>query len=121
LAILFNVGCKLNQYEGSCLFEKFRTDDNVVIVNTCCVTHEAEIKSLKKFRQAKRNFPSKKIIITGCLVQLRPELFVDCEKIDNEERNRINKGIFPAPQKSRYFLKIEDGCNQPCTLILCCF
>uniref|UniRef100_A0A7V1EH36 MiaB/RimO family radical SAM methylthiotransferase n=1 Tax=candidate division WOR-3 bacterium TaxID=2052148 RepID=A0A7V1EH36_UNCW3 len=115
MAILFNVGCKLNQYEGSCLFEKFRTDDNVIIVNTCCVTHEAEVKSLKKFRQAKRNFPGKKIIITGCLVQLRPELFVDCEKIDNEERNRINEEIFPTPKKSRYFLKIEDGCNQPCT------
>lgn len=115
MAILFNVGCKLNQYEGHCLAENFCADDNVIIVNTCCVTHEAEIKSLKKFRKAKRNFPDKKIIITGCLVKLKPEIFAGCAKIDNEERNSIIANIFPAPKKSRYFLKIEDGCNQPCT------
>ncbi len=115
MAIVFNVGCKLNQYEGYCVFEKYCQDDNIVIVNTCCVTHEAEVKSLKKFRQAKRDFPDKKIIVTGCLVQLKPELFLGCDVIDNEERNRIIADIFPAPKKSRYFLKIEDGCNQPCT------
>ncbi|MEO0185490.1 MAG: MiaB/RimO family radical SAM methylthiotransferase [candidate division WOR-3 bacterium] len=115
MAILYNIGCKLNQCEGYCLSEKFRADDNVIIVNTCCVTHEAEVKSLKKLRYAKRNNPDKKIIITGCLVHLKPEIFAGCEKIDNEERNRIIEDIFPAPKKSRYFLKIEDGCNQPCT------
>lgn len=115
MAILFNVGCKLNQYEGHCLSEKFHNDDDVIIVNTCCVTHEAEVKSLKKFRQAKRNFPDKKIIVTGCLVQLRPELFSGYETINNEERNNIIENIFPEPRKARYFLKIEDGCNQPCT------
>ncbi len=115
MAILFNVGCKLNQYEGYCLSEKYHKDDDVVIVNTCCVTHEAEVKSLKKFRQAQRDFSDKKIIITGCLVQFKPELFAGYEKIDNEERNKIIEGIYPAPKKSRYFLKIEDGCNQPCT------
>ncbi|MEO0122961.1 MAG: MiaB/RimO family radical SAM methylthiotransferase [candidate division WOR-3 bacterium] len=115
MAILLNVGCKLNQYEGYCLAEKYQRDANVIIVNTCCVTHEAEVKSLKKFRQAKRDFPNKKIIVTGCLVQLKPEIFTGYDIVDNEERNIIIEDIFPAPKKSRYFLKIEDGCNQPCT------
>jgi threonylcarbamoyladenosine tRNA methylthiotransferase MtaB len=113
LAILYNIGCKLNQYEGHCLSEKFAND--TVIVNTCCVTHEAEIKSIKKLHQAKKNFSDKKIIVTGCLSKLKPELFNDFDIISLDERNNIIKEIFPAPQKSRYFLKIEDGCNQSCT------
>ncbi|MGQ9464200.1 MAG: MiaB/RimO family radical SAM methylthiotransferase [bacterium] len=115
MAILCNIGCKLNQYEGYCLYEKFRAECDVVIVNTCCVTYEAEIKSLKKLRQAKRLFPSHKIIVTGCLTQLRPEIFNEYSIINLEERNNITKETFPLPAKSRYFLKIEDGCNQSCT------
>lgn len=115
MAILFNVGCKLNQYEGYCLYEKYRNDDNVIIVNTCCVTHEAEVKSLKKFRQAKRSHPEKRLIVAGCLVHFKPELFQDCDIIENEKRDDLIKEILPAPKKSRYFLKIEDGCNQTCT------
>ncbi len=113
MAILYNIGCKLNQYEGYCLSEKFTND--TVIVNTCCVTHEAEIKSIKKLHQAKKNFTGKKIIVTGCLTKLRPELFNDFDIISLDERNNIIKEILPAPQKSRYFLRIEDGCNQSCT------
>ncbi|MCX7995930.1 MAG: MiaB/RimO family radical SAM methylthiotransferase [candidate division WOR-3 bacterium] len=115
MTVLYNVGCKLNQYEGSCLVRCLQDSENIVIVNTCCVTREAEIKSLKKFRQAKRLFPDKKIIVTGCLAHLNPELFPDCEIIDNDRRNSLIKGIFPSPDKARYFLKIEDGCNQTCT------
>ncbi len=115
MSILCNIGCKLNQYEGYCLHEKLRTESRVVIVNTCCVTHEAEVKSLKKFRQAKNLYPGHKIIVTGCLAQLKPELFNKYQVIRLEERNEIIRETFPLPDKSRYFLKIEDGCNQPCT------
>ncbi|MGB9722091.1 MAG: MiaB/RimO family radical SAM methylthiotransferase [bacterium] len=115
MAILYNIGCKLNQYEGYCLSEKFRNDQEIVIINTCCVTREAEIKSLKKWRQAKKNFPNAKIIVTGCLAQLQPEIFLNCEIINNEKRNFLIEEILPEPKKSRYFLKIEDGCNQSCT------
>lgn len=97
------------------MYEKFRTDSDVVIVNTCCVTHEAEVKSLKKFRRAKKLYPTHKIIVTGCLAQLKPELFYEYRLIDLEERNKIITETFPLPAKSRYFLKIEDGCNQSCT------
>jgi threonylcarbamoyladenosine tRNA methylthiotransferase MtaB len=114
LAILYNVGCKLNQYEGLSLAEKYKSD-SIVVINTCCVTHEAEVKSLKKLHQAQKKHPDKKIIVTGCLVKLKPELFNGFEIIGLDERNDIIKEILPAPQKSRYFLKIEDGCNQPCT------
>ena len=35
--------------------------------------------------------------------------------IDNVQRNELIKGVFPRPEKSRYFLKIQDGCNETCS------
>ncbi len=116
LAILYNLGCKLNQYEGNCLLEKFSNQIDLVIVNTCCVTKEAEIKSQKRLRSAVRRFPGYKILATGCACQLCRESFSPAsEIIDTIRRSEIIKGIFPRPQKARYFLKIEDGCNESCT------
>uniref|UniRef100_A0A7C4XJX2 MiaB/RimO family radical SAM methylthiotransferase n=1 Tax=candidate division WOR-3 bacterium TaxID=2052148 RepID=A0A7C4XJX2_UNCW3 len=116
MAILYNLGCKLNQYEGNCLLEKFSKFDNVVIVNTCCVTREAEVKSQKKLRNAIRNFPGYKVVATGCACTLNREEFKFADEIiDLKERNELIRDIFPEPKRARYFLKIEDGCNQSCT------
>ncbi|MEO0142431.1 MAG: radical SAM protein [candidate division WOR-3 bacterium] len=116
MPILYNLGCKLNQYEGICLLEKFSNQKNIVIVNTCCVTREAEIKSKKRLRAAIRKFPGYKIVATGCACQLKSESFSQADEIiDNIQRNEIIRGIFPNPQRARYFLKIEDGCNEPCS------
>lgn len=114
--ILYNLGCKLNQYDGKCLFEKFSLEKNLVIVNTCCVTEEARIKSLKKLRSAIRSHPGYKVIATGCAVQFKRNDFLAADEvIELKERNEIIKGVFPKFERSRYFLKIEDGCNEPCT------
>lgn len=116
---LFNVGCKLNQCEGFCLLKKFAHNENVIIVNTCCVTKEAEVKSYKKYRHALRTYPTSRIIITGCLCQLHPEKFPHAhDVIDNVNRNSLIRGVFPEPKKSRYFLKIEDGCQSECTFCI---
>ncbi len=116
MAVIYNLGCKLNQYEGHCLLEKFSNDNKIIIVNTCCVTKEAEAKSIKKFHSAIRKYPGCKIIATGCACVIRNEVFSSADEIiDIERRNEIIKDIFPQPQRARYFLKIEDGCNEPCT------
>ena len=113
---IFNLGCKLNQYEGFCLLQKFADIKDLVIVNTCCVTKEAEIKSLRKFRQSIKRYPNSKIIATGCACRIYPEKFSAAyQVIDNVQRNYLIKGILPAPEKSKFFLKIEDGCNSNCT------
>jgi MiaB/RimO family radical SAM methylthiotransferase len=85
---LINLGCKLNQYEGYCLLEAFSGVENLVIVNTCCVTREAELHSQKKFRQACRQFPDATIIATGCACRTNPEKFKEAKYlIDNVDRN----------------------------------
>lgn len=113
---IFNLGCKLNQYEGFCLLKKFADIEDLVIVNTCCVTKEAEIKSLRKFRSALKRYPNNKVIATGCACRFSPEKFAAAHRvIDNVQRNYLIKDILPEPKKSRFFLKIEDGCNDNCT------
>jgi len=98
------------------LAKKFADTQNLIIVNTCCVTKEAEIKSLRKFRSAKRQYSDHKVIATGCACRLAPEKFHSADQvIDNVQRNEFIKGIFPEPEKSRYFLKIQDGCNGKCS------
>ncbi len=113
---ILNIGCKLNQYEGFCLLKKYVDVEDVVIINTCCVTREAEIKSLKKFRYALKRYPKSTIIATGCACRLYPEKYAHAhEVIDNVERNALIKDILPTPKKARYFLKIQDGCSGCCT------
>jgi threonylcarbamoyladenosine tRNA methylthiotransferase MtaB len=113
---LINLGCKLNQYEGYCLLRKFSNIEDLVIVNTCCVTREAEIKSQKKYHQALRKFPESTVIATGCDCRIHPRKYTEAQHvIDNVARNTAIKDILPKPDKARYFLKIQDGCNMPCT------
>jgi threonylcarbamoyladenosine tRNA methylthiotransferase MtaB len=117
--MLINLGCKLNQYEGSCLIKKFEHIGNLVVVNTCCVTREAVTKSLKKFKQAMKKYPQSTIIATGCTCRLYPEKFSRAHQvIDNIQRLKIINGVLPTPEKSRYFLKIQDGCTEPCTFCI---
>jgi threonylcarbamoyladenosine tRNA methylthiotransferase MtaB len=117
--MLINLGCKLNQYEGFCLLKKFKHIRNLVVVNTCCVTREAVTKSLKKFNQAMKKYPQSTIIATGCACRLYPEKFSRAHQvIDNIQRLKIINGVLPQPEKSRYFLKIQDGCTEPCTFCI---
>ncbi|MDH4210934.1 MAG: MiaB/RimO family radical SAM methylthiotransferase [candidate division WOR-3 bacterium] len=113
---LINLGCKLNQYEGYCLLEVFSDVEDLVIVNTCCVTREAELNSHKKFRQALRKFPQATIIATGCACRTDPDRYAKATYlIDNVDRNTTIKDILPRPDKTRYFLKIQDGCDMKCS------
>ncbi len=116
---LINIGCKVNQYEGFSLLNQLSGLENLIIVNTCCVTNEAEVKSLKKFRQAVKKYPGHIIVASGCLCQLKPEKFTNAQVlIDNVVRNRLIDKTFPEIKKSRYLLKIEDGCNRSCTFCI---
>jgi threonylcarbamoyladenosine tRNA methylthiotransferase MtaB len=109
----------LNQYEGFCLIEKFAYIEDLVVVNTCCVTKEAAVKSLKKFKQAIKKHPNSTIIATGCACRLYPKKFSAAYRvIDNVQRIDLIQNVLPRPEKSRYFLKIEDGCNGDCTFCI---
>lgn len=129
------LGCKSNQYEGNELARKarslgFKVTDlaskaDFYIINTCTVTELADKKSLKAIRQARKNNPNAKIIVTGCLSEIR-----DCTKmkdidliIKNSDKQNIlgyiggkgtEHGTPNTEHRVRENLMIEDGCEELC-------
>lgn len=48
-------------------------DADVIIVNTCYVKHPTEQKVLNRIHGVQREYPDKKLIISGCMVEIDPE------------------------------------------------
>ena len=47
-------------------------DADVIIMNTCYVKHPTEQKVINNIKKMKKQFPEKKLIITGCMVEIDP-------------------------------------------------
>jgi len=71
------LGCKVNQYEGQQIREllerlglkQVQTSEkpDLVVVNTCCVTHTASAKSRQYVRKAQKLSPDSTVLVCGCL------------------------------------------------------
>ncbi|MDR1488177.1 MAG: MiaB/RimO family radical SAM methylthiotransferase [Holosporales bacterium] len=121
------LGCRLNFYESemlkSALTKKY-PDENIVVVNTCAVTHEAERQSKQAVRKSIRENNRAKIIVTGCAAQTSSEYFAKLdgifEIIKNEEK--CDYEDFPEipifEGKSRAFLQIQNGCDNLCSFCI---
>lgn len=48
-------------------------DADIIIMNTCYVKHPTEQKVLNKIQNMKNRFPTKKLIISGCMIEIDPE------------------------------------------------
>lgn len=76
------LGCKLNYAETVTLGREFlaqgyrivdfRERSDVVLINSCSVTENADRECRKIVRQALRRSPDAYVIVTGCYAQLRP-------------------------------------------------
>ena len=73
----YTLGCKVNSYESSAVTSKLMKDgfiytkDNpdVIIINTCSVTHVADQKSRQHIRKFKKLYPRSIIVVMGCYAQ----------------------------------------------------
>ena len=84
-AAITNLGCKVNQAEMDALAQLLQrrgidvsTDGreaDLHVVNTCAVTAVADDKSRKAVRRARRESPGALVLVTGCSVQVGPEVF----------------------------------------------
>jgi len=114
---------------------------DICIVNTCTVTAKSDYQSRQFIRRAIKS--GAKVIATGCYAQLRSEELLKINglsaiigtsykgKISNSLNNLYKNGSKPfilttppeSPptfqpyfsEKSRAFLKIQDGCNFSCS------
>lgn len=117
----------------------------VAIVNSCAVTKTAIRKGKQTLSQARRENPGAKIILTGCWPRVYREeagrfnvdllwpketesgLAPEIKKIFKPKSSDKDIESQAAPtavqlewsvqqlEKTRYFLKIQDGCNQFCS------
>ncbi|MDO5460607.1 MAG: tRNA (N(6)-L-threonylcarbamoyladenosine(37)-C(2))-methylthiotransferase MtaB [Bacteroidales bacterium] len=117
---------------------------DICIVNSCAVTQEAEKKCRQAIHKLVRQNPGAFVVVTGCYAQLSAEklsqeLGVDVvlgidkkgsvlEFLGNLEKNPAGEW-FARPTKdvrnfvhscsrgdrTRYFLKVQDGCDYFCT------
>jgi threonylcarbamoyladenosine tRNA methylthiotransferase MtaB len=88
----YTLGCKVNQFETSCLSEKFealgwetvsfREEADLYLINSCAVTAEAQRQSAQMVRQAARNHPDRLVAASGCACQLFPETFLKIKGVD---------------------------------------
>ena len=99
-AVVFSLGCKVNQYEGRAMVEKLiengfdATDKpgyaDAYIINTCSVTAEADKKSRQAVARMLKFNPNAKVYVCGCSSQ-------------NNAANYLNKpnirGIFGSFSK----------------------
>lgn len=89
---LHTLGCKLNYAETSAIAERFRREGydvvdfgshaDVVVVNSCTVTENADKECRQVVRRALRGNPQAFVIVTGCYAQLQPEEIASIEGVD---------------------------------------
>jgi threonylcarbamoyladenosine tRNA methylthiotransferase MtaB len=71
---VINFGCRLNLVESEIIKNLVKKSDqkNLIILNSCAVTNEAERKLKQTIRNNFKKNPQAKIIVTGCAAQIDP-------------------------------------------------
>jgi len=130
--------------EGGYTAVDFRQEADVYVINTCSVTEHADRDCRKLVRQARRRAPEARVVLMGCYGQLKPTearelLGVDLVLGSDEKFHLIEHlnhlpengttAILVSPveeldtfhpalalgERTRAFLKVQDGCDYPCT------
>jgi len=124
----YTLGCKSNQYETAQMINQARSDghevldfgnqSDIYVINTCTVTSNADKKSRHAIRAARKRNPKAKIIVTGCLSEVRPEEIEKLGIADIIMKNREKECMpeFQNPShRIRANLMIENGCQEFCS------
>lgn len=114
---------------------------DICVVNTCSVTELADKKCRQAIRRIKKQHPSAYMVVTGCYAQLKPDTVAAIEGVDlvlgsnqkmdipeflQAESLPVNQVISmkdirdfvpscSADDRTRHFLKVQDGCDYYCS------
>jgi threonylcarbamoyladenosine tRNA methylthiotransferase MtaB len=77
-------GCRLNAVESEVIGRQAAAAGlaEVVVINTCAVTSEAERQARQAIRRLRRERPRARIIVTGCAAQTDPGGFAAMSEVD---------------------------------------
>ena len=137
-----NLGCKVNRVESDAFASSLdahgakscdAADADLIVVNTCTVTGEAEKKTRKAVRGALRANDRATVIVTGCAAAIDKDTFLAMDPRVRvmgkaELASSIDAGAWgldvaahgPAlpvgeGYRTRVGVKVQDGCNNACT------
>ena len=118
---------------------------DICVVNTCSVTELADKKCRQAIRRISKQHPGAFIVVTGCYAQLKPEEVSHIEGVDlvlgaeqkldilmylDDLKKKEEGGAVIASQtkdirtfspscsaddRTRHFLKVQDGCDYFCS------
>ena len=117
---------------------------DIIVVNTCSVTEVADKKCRQYIRSMVRKYAGATILVTGCYAQLKPDEVAAIDGVDIVAGNdrklllgeyldrwlaekralsevtpwRRMQEFIPScsrGDRTRYFLKVQDGCDYWCT------
>ena len=123
---------------------ELNNNPDVVVINTCTVTNQSDSKSRKMIRLAKKTNPNSIIVVCGCASEHHKENIIDTDIdiligkyykskiVDLVQEYKSNKKkintfvdmnnvpfedmkINNFLNKTRAFVKIQDGCNNFCS------
>ena len=97
------LGCKVNQYDTESLTELFTkagygiadtpAGANVIVVNSCTVTAEADRKTRQAVRRFRRIAPDSVIVLCGCVPQAYPAVAAALPEADVVTGNKDHRLI----------------------------
>jgi len=124
---------------------EFTEGADVYVINTCSVTEHADKKCRKVVKEALKYSPNAYVTIVGCYAQLKPQKIAEIEGVDmvlgaaekfrivefisdltkqpkavihQQNIEKVNHNFIAAysiGDRTRTFLKVQDGCDYPCT------
>jgi threonylcarbamoyladenosine tRNA methylthiotransferase MtaB len=124
---------------------EFQDQADVYVINTCSVTEHADKKCRKVVKEALKYSPNAFVTIVGCYAQLKPQEIAEIEGVDmvlgaaekfriveyitdltkqpkaivhQQNIEKVNHNFiasYSIGDRTRTFLKVQDGCDYPCT------
>lgn len=122
----------------------FKETADIYVINTCSVTENADKRFKTIVKQAQKSNPDAFVAAIGCYAQLKPEELADVHGVDlvlgatekfkiTDYLNDLTKndfgevhsceieeadfyvGSYSIGDRTRAFLKVQDGCDYKCT------
>lgn len=138
-------GCKANQYDTERMRHELEargaksvptpSEADVVVINTCTVTNQADANARHLIRRLRRQRPDVRIVVAGCSAALKAPEYRDMPETDRVVAGQdplavaealAQLGLVTGPIRdagplnrnargTRAWLKVQDGCDRKCS------
>ena len=120
--VFVNLGCRTNAAELDEVAGLLHGVTNAVVVNSCTVTRAADRDTRKAVARARREHPGAALVLMGCYVDAHPGDRLGADLVVPNAWKQAPIGIDrvdpPGERRSRYVLKVQDGCDNRCTFCI---